>query len=1273
MYSSSSGGLRGGCSSSSSSSSFPRGGGGQQTRCAVRVRTRGALSVARAAIGTIGGRRSGARHGDERREEEAGNAFGAWGEGEEVFDEKNEVRLVRNGTEDWGAMRYACTLADDGSGAHVEMRVVQKGTRDATTAAAAAGSSEYSPLIVRWAVARREGGSWRACPYGWRTDPPKSWDSGDGKSWETEMQVEEPGRYSASVFVPFGTTKDDNGNTSHHHHDTLQYVVLVLRTIHYEWLKSKDNGDVYIHLPALPQSRANSAGGGDAPEDGSASSAPTEAAAVDAAAANDAERNMTRPETPPDMDYGWMGFVRRAGQLSCDGNGESPGTVAEIAASEPDSERSLMHRYANAAHLVQSNAGSRNALLSVLVWLRLTAARELTWNKNYNVKPREIAVKQELCGRAIASLFDAEDADFELLRLLVAAVGRGGSSEAGQRIRDEILHIQRNSDCKGGMMEEWHQKLHNNTSPDDVVICEALLAYIHSGRSLDAYWGHLNANGVTAERMKSYDRPICSEPCFNDHQAGSLAHDLGEYLFTLRAVHDGNDLNAAADSVLGYGRSSDRGAAVAINTVHGVVTDYLRDVLAHIKWCSGVGPPRDGGDEVGWLIGFLTAVTDCRAHLFPSLQSSHALGDRALDVIVLDIALDSTARRQCEQMLGSIRGADVRRQLQVLQFLLRSVILSSGSNALFVECLGELDSILSQAGGDEHGFTDALKDAAAKTVMKAMEEVGSRSEATMRALDAASRSVTSALNVRLEAAEEVKESITRGGTAAVMAQVMGSILPKLRTSSSGTWSIVSRGPEDDTHPATGRVTVVDSISEVATTEFEEPTVLVVKGQVSGDEDVPAGVVAVFTKSTIDVLCHLAVRARTERVLVGLVANPETAAPLHELEDSAGEFVRIAVATRGATHDAVIERASKAEIREACARARDKASFVPSLHLDAKKWCGKFILFHERGWNGKRVGAKALNLKQLRKALPSDIRIPRGVTIPYGSCEAVIADAANKSERSVLDALEKSEKGILDTASEAVDTVSRLHAPRALGKNIRALVGGESPLPSVAGGGTSTNAAEVEGADDICADLWNSVKRVWTSKWNQRAILACRKAGLDHSQISMSVLIQEAIDAEYAFVVHTRHPVTNSEEDLYCELVAGLGETLVGNYPGNALAFTVHKPTMKTSVDKFPTKSLALKLDRPTLICRSDSNCEDLPGFAGAGLFDSVFVSEPVEVAHDYSSDPIVSDPVFRDKYARAIAETSLKIASAFGGAAQDIEGVIDADGKIHIVQARPQM
>lgn len=40
-------------------------------------------------------------------------------------------------------------------------------------------------------------------------------------------------------------------------------------------------------------------------------------------------------------------------------------------------------------------------------------------------------------------------------------------------------------------MEEWHQKLHNNTSPDDVVICEALIAFIQADLNIAAYWGTL--------------------------------------------------------------------------------------------------------------------------------------------------------------------------------------------------------------------------------------------------------------------------------------------------------------------------------------------------------------------------------------------------------------------------------------------------------------------------------------------------------------------------------------------------------------------------------------------------------------------------------------------------------------------------------------------------------------------------------------------------------------------------------------------------------------
>ena len=56
---------------------------------------------------------------------------------------------------------------------------------------------------------------------------------------------------------------------------------------------------------------------------------------------------------------------------------------------------------------------------------------------------------------------------------------------------------------QGGMMEEWHQKLHNNTSPDDVVICQALIAYMESGLDIAAYWDTLQVGQLpqTASRL----------------------------------------------------------------------------------------------------------------------------------------------------------------------------------------------------------------------------------------------------------------------------------------------------------------------------------------------------------------------------------------------------------------------------------------------------------------------------------------------------------------------------------------------------------------------------------------------------------------------------------------------------------------------------------------------------------------------------------------------------------------------------------------------------
>jgi len=43
------------------------------------------------------------------------------------------------------------------------------------------------------------------------------------------------------------------------------------------------------------------------------------------------------------------------------------------------------------------------------------------------------------------------------------------------------MHKHHIPETAGHFYEQWHQKLHNNTTPDDIYICEALLAYLRSG------------------------------------------------------------------------------------------------------------------------------------------------------------------------------------------------------------------------------------------------------------------------------------------------------------------------------------------------------------------------------------------------------------------------------------------------------------------------------------------------------------------------------------------------------------------------------------------------------------------------------------------------------------------------------------------------------------------------------------------------------------------------------------------------------------------------
>lgn len=201
------------------------------------------------------------------------------------------------------------------------------------------------------------------------------------------------------------------------------------------------------------------------------------------------------------------------------------------------------------------------------------------------------------------------------------------------------------------------------------------------------------------------------------------------------------------------------------------------------------------------------------------------------------------------------------------------------------------------------------------------------------------------------------------------------------------------------------------------------------------------------------------------------------------------------------------------------------------------------------------------------------------------------------------------------------------------------------------------------------DVWQAATRVWASKWNDRAYHSRLARGMPHADLMIAVLIQKLVPAEYAFVMHTVNPYTMNQNELYIELVPGLGEPLVSNYPGRALSIVCRKAQADFSVDTYPSKSIGLY--GKGLIFRSDSNGEDLEEFAGAGLYDS-FLSEPPSVRLlSYASEPLVTDAKLMNWLVTHLLRLGVAVEQVLGGP-QDIEGAVHA-GEFYVVQTRPQV
>ncbi len=882
----------------------------------------------------------------------------------------------------------------------------------------------------------------------------------------------------------------------------------------------------------------------------------------------------------------------------------SVASLAEISGEIIDKEMgrnswTLMHRFDLCYDLLDRASQSIDGLALIFVWLRFSAIRQLDWQRNYNTKPRELAHAMDRLTLKLASLFTAGGEGREMIRMIMATLGRGGE---GQRVRDEILNIMHRHNIKevsGHFLEEWHQKLHNNTTPDDVVLCEAYIEFLKSNGDLDRFYRTLESSGVTRERLEGYERPIRSHPDFIPHLKDALLYDFGHFLGILKSVHSATDL------------------ATAIFAARRLFDEQMSSLVDFIWWHR-----EDKGMPLTVLAEKITAARRLIAERIGGQAAD------ARDLLYLDLALEDFLRLSVEKTIGAGTGGDDL--VELISMVLENITLSLSVEEFDI-CLRHWKrlSALPRFGREWALHAWAVTD-------RLRRGIGTLVDRWHNLLQPKASFLGTAFRANPWTVDLFTEEVLRGRTAFALSALLRHIDPLLRRSAQlGDWQVISPGR------AAGRVEVISKLRSVQGKRFDIPTVIVTE-EVSGDEEIPEGVGAIITPASIDILAHLSVRARNARVLFATCYDSNT---VTRLKSFIGKMVKMRVnaageVTFGEGTEEVMVPTHEAAARRTMQRPVFTTYAVPIGDFDAKV-----------------VGGKSNNLRKMQGVLPPWIHLPASAALPFGVFEMVLGQEMNGPVAARY-------KGLVSR----VESTGGGERSAALAELRMAIMGLRPPdelVDSVLKVMDEAGLARPEN----WADAWACIKRVWASKWNERAYLSRAALGIAHEDLYMAVLIQHVVEADYSYVIHTVNPFTERKDEVYSEAVLGLGEALVGNYAGRALSFRCTKGKDSPTVLSFPSKSEGLY--GGGLIFRSDSNGEDLAGYAGAGLYDSFMIRPAKKVTLDYVREPLVWDERFRAAFMSNVASIGTEVERAMGSP-QDIEGARSGESYF-VVQSRPQV
>lgn len=602
------------------------------------------------------------------------------------------------------------------------------------------------------------------------------------------------------------------------------------------------------------------------------------------------------------------------------------------------------------------------------------------------------------------------------------------------------------------------------------------------------------------------------------------------------------------------------------------------------------------------------------------------------DVILADIALEDFAFVLLSQIINQVNPQEADKVLgEALTLSLRNVALSGIDPPESLAIESELLA-WSQSPGVANREQILRWRASLLRSRRFAEEFGAK---TVALFSGRVQSLGHALGVEERAINVFSEADIRSHVVFQVSKISDRLLVETRKHLGlQPWDVVVPGE------AVGRAVALPSLAQWKPESGARSVVILAHS--NGDEEIPAEIAAIALGHELPHLAHLSVRARQAGVVLACC-------------EDASEFEKVRSLTgRNISFTAALDKVVIAEDRgkrAASNKAPLKRAKVPAVRLAPEPAWLELDQAPAEAAGGK---ANAVGrLAELARGKDAGFHTPPGLAIPFGILETAIdrAGELGSQYRKQVQRLEGlSGADFAPAVGRLREMIRKLKTPQIICDEVRrrfsqggSLVVRSSAncedLEEFAGAGLYESVINVPPAH-----VASAIQDVWASLWTQRAAESRRAAKIPHEQAHMAVLVQQLVNPEYSFVLHTVNPVTGDPGEIYGELVVGLGETLASAaVAGSPYRLTCGKASGSARVLAFANFSHA---SHPA---------------PERGLTREVLDYSKVELSRRLGA---------LEEFGSRLVKIGSLIERAFNGP-QDIEGAI-ARGNVYLVQARPQ-